>query len=94
MLPFFQVYKVGLTIIPLLVWLLHLSRSAPIIFLLFCFIVHSYYFPLSEALSCFISQATTPDYRAYQEQVISNSAKFAQVFVVVLLYKYMLEGQS
>lgn len=24
-------------------------------------------------------QATTPEYRAYQEQVLSNSAKFAQV---------------
>jgi len=24
-------------------------------------------------------QATTPEYRAYQEQVLSNSSKFAQV---------------
>jgi hypothetical protein len=93
-LPFFRVYKVGLTTIPLLAWLLRLSRSAPLTFMLFCFIVHSYYFLLPEALDCFISQATTSEYRAYQEQVISNSAKFAEVFVVVLLYKYILEDQS
>lgn len=38
--------------------------------------------PFYESLSFyFIFQATTPEYRAYQEQVISNCAKFAQVFV-------------
>jgi hypothetical protein len=30
-------------------------------------------------------QATTPEYRAYQEQVMSNCAKFAQVCVQILL---------
>jgi glycine hydroxymethyltransferase len=32
-------------------------------------------------LAVALKQATTPDYKAYQEQVISNSAKFAQSLV-------------
>jgi hypothetical protein len=48
----------------------------------FYIIFYSYCLPFYEALSCyFIFQATTPEYRAYQEQVITNCAKFAQVFV-------------
>jgi glycine hydroxymethyltransferase len=36
-------------------------------------------------LAVALKQATTPEYRAYQEQVMSNCAKFAQVCVQILL---------